>query len=117
MAFNGFKPFDVVVVPFPFTDGPKSKRRPAMVLSSSNFSEKIGHSLMAMITSAKNVPWPLDVPIRDLKKAGLPSESVVRMKLFTLDHRFVIRIIGTLAESDQRAIKKSLSLLLARVLI
>ena len=107
-----FSPFDVVAVPFPFTDAPKAKRRPALVLSSSDFGRKIGHSLMAMITSAKNAPWPLDVPISDLEKAGLSAGSVVRMKLFTLDHRFVLRGIGTLAESDRKAVKHSLSLLL-----
>jgi mRNA interferase MazF len=49
---------------------------------------------MAMITSAKNAPWPLDICITDLEKGGLPSPSVVRMKLFTLDHRLVIKKSG-----------------------
>src|SRR3990167_6817220 len=95
--------FDVVTVPFPFTDAATQKRRPAIVLSSKAFfNDQSGHSVMAMITSAKNAPWPLDVPLEDLASSGLSAPSVVRMKLFTLDHRFVIRKIGALSTKDQR---------------
>lgn len=58
--------FDVVVVPFPFTDRTATKRRPVLVLSQKSiFGAIIEHSVLAMITSAANAPWPLDVPIRD----------------------------------------------------
>jgi mRNA interferase MazF len=105
-----YEPFDVVVVPFPFTDSAQTKRRPALVLSqNSNFGNKIGHSVLAMITSKKNPPWPLDREIMSKKQSGLTAPSVVRMKLFTLDNRFIIRKIGHLSESDQEKVKQSLS--------
>ena len=103
-----FEAYDVVTVPFPFTDSSRKKKRPAVILSSSpHFNAKAGHSIMAMITSAKNTRWPLDVEIADLKKAGLPSESVVRMKLFTLDHRFVVEKIGSLSVMDRKSVVQS----------
>lgn len=50
-----YKPFDIVVVPFPFTGAARSKRRPALILSDNmNFGNKIEHSILAMITSQKN---------------------------------------------------------------
>jgi mRNA interferase MazF len=105
-----YEPFDVVVVPFPFTDSAQTKRRPALVLSqTSNFGNKIGHSVLAMITSKKNAPWPLDCEIINKKQSGLTAPSVVRMKLFTLDNRFIIRKIGHLSDSDQKMVKQSLS--------
>jgi mRNA-degrading endonuclease toxin of MazEF toxin-antitoxin module len=105
-----YEPFDVVVVPFPFTDSAQTKRRPALVLSQhSNFGNKIGHSVLAMITSKKNAPWPLDCEITDKKQFGLTAASVVRMKLFTLDNRFIIRKIGQLSDIDQKKVKQSLS--------
>ncbi|MBW1671924.1 MAG: type II toxin-antitoxin system PemK/MazF family toxin [Deltaproteobacteria bacterium] len=105
-----YKPFDVVVVPFPFTDSAQTKRRPALVLSqSSNFGSKIEHSVLAMITSQKNEPWLLDCPIKNKKQSGLTAPSVVRMKLFTLDHRFILRKIGHLSKNDQSHVKQSLS--------
>ena len=106
--------FDVVVVPFPFTDRNAIKRRPALVLSvAAAFNRKTGHAVLAMITSAANSSWPLDVPISDLDAAGLVSPSVVRMKLFTLDHRFVLRKAGALAANDRNAVCKALARLLA----
>lgn len=100
-----FERFTVVRVPFPFTDRNATKHRPALVLSDAeNFNIQAGHSVMAMITSAKNAPWPLDCPITDLNAAGLSALSVVRFKLFTLDHRLVRSELGSLATSDIQAV-------------
>jgi mRNA interferase MazF len=101
--------FSVVTVPFPFTDVNAVKRRPALVLSNpTSFNDVIGHSVLAMITSSKNSPWPLDTEIKDLNAAGLPSPSKVRMKLFTLDHRLILSKLGKLSPSDEKNVRASL---------
>nr|VFK66764.1 MAG: mRNA interferase MazF [Candidatus Kentron sp. UNK]VFK69748.1 MAG: mRNA interferase MazF [Candidatus Kentron sp. UNK] len=115
MSFDGFacEAFDIVVVPFPFTDRTTTKRRPALVLSDRDaFNERVDQLVLAMITSAKNSSWPLDVRIENLDSARLPSASVVRMKLFTLDARLVIRKAGILADGDRRAVAAALKQLL-----
>jgi len=107
-----YEPFDVIVVPFPFTDSARTKRRPALVLSQkTEFTDKIGHSVLAMITSQKNDPWPLDITIKNKKQSGLTAPSVVRTKIFTLDNRFILKKIGHLSKADQTQVKKSLSIL------
>ena len=78
-----------------------------MILSTT-FNKLIEHSVMAMITSAMHTPWPLDVAIADLDQAGLSAKSVIRMKLFTLDHRLIIRKIGELSIRDQKELNKAL---------
>ena len=56
MIYNAF---DVVRVPFPFTDRQAAKNRPALVLSNAKaFNRSADHSVMAMITSASHGPWP-----------------------------------------------------------
>lgn len=101
--------FDVVVVPFPFTDSSATKKRPALIISSSvDFNAPSKRSVMAMITSATHSPWALDVLIQDLKDAGLKAASIVRMKLFTLDDALVIKRIGNLSEQDKVAVKQTL---------
>ncbi len=105
--------YDVVVVPFPFTDRTTKKRRPALVLSDAEtFNKQVGQSVMAMITSAKNSDWPLDIHLDDPDSAGLPSASIVRMKLFTLDDQPVIRKAGVLADRDRNAVIDALKRLL-----
>lgn len=108
-----FERFTVVRVPFPFTDREATKNRPALVLSDArHFNGPAGHSVMAMITSAGNAPWPLDCLIDDLSQAGLPAPSKVRFKLFTLDHRLVRGQLGTLAPKDRERVNRALSDLL-----
>jgi len=109
-----FKRFDVVVVPFPFTDRKADKRRPALILSDEMlFNKPSGHAVLAMITSQKNPDWPLDTKIIGNCEAGLTAPSKVRMKLFTLDNRLVVKKIGSLTEADKKAVAKALQRLLA----
>ena len=108
-----FERFDVVRVPFPFTDRQSDKNRPALVISDrAAFNDPAGHSVMAMITSAGHAPWPMDVPIGDLKAAGLPVPSILRFKLFTLDHRLIRGTLGHLGERDRAKVTRSLQRLL-----
>jgi mRNA interferase MazF len=110
-----FRRFEVLRVPFPFTDRAAQKNRPALVLSSArHFNTAAAHSVMAMITSATHARWPLDVEIRDLACAGLPAPSLVRFKLFTLDHRLVRGALGRLADDDAERVQAALDRLLAR---
>ena len=97
--------FDIVVVPFPFTDRAASKRRPALVLSNGLFNQQAQHAVMAMITSAEQFAWLGDCAINDLTAAGLTTACVIRLKLFTLDERLVIRRAGALAAVDQKKLQ------------
>ncbi len=113
----GFNAFDVVRVPFPFTDRDAEKRRPALVLSDDAvFNAPAGHSVMAMITSQGHSPWPLDIPIEDIAAAGLPSPSIIRFKLFMLDHSLVLGLLGHLASEDAQRVSANLRQLLGEAL-
>jgi mRNA interferase MazF len=108
--FRELDTFDIVVVPFPFTDIPQSKRRPAIVLSSNIFFNRTaGHTVLAMITSALHKPWPLDTPIEQLSACGLEKPSLIRLKFFTLDNRLIQNKLGKLGAKDQELFKKNLS--------
>lgn len=115
MATSEVERFGVWLLPFPFTDQLASKRRPAIVISTANsFNTLTGHSVMAMVTSAYHRPWSLDMTIQDLDEAGLPSPSLIRMKLFTLDHRLFLRQLGQLSSADQKTLEAQLDKLLGR---
>ena len=106
----GYERWQVVRVPFPFTDRSASRNRPALVLSdNAAFNTPAGHAVLAMITSAANPPWPLDCAIEDLASAGLPAPSVVRCKLFTLDARLIRGVLGQLSAPDLERVEHALA--------
>ena len=101
------EPWDIVVVPFPFTERVETKRRPALVLSKGSFNRH-GHTLLTMITSAAHEPWPGDTLVTGAEAAGLRTQCVVRLKLFTLDNRLMIRAIGRLSPADRKTVGENM---------
>lgn len=100
-----YKPFSVIVVPFPFTDVAKIKKRPALVISTEEFQKENGHASLLMITSAKHSKWFGDFVIHDLKTAGLSADSYVRQKIFTIDLRSIEKQIGNLTKKEIEGVK------------
>jgi len=104
-----FSSFDVVVVPFPYADKLAEKKRPALIVSSTQMSADYGLVWLAMITSASNQRWDCDVEIQNLAIAGLPTPSLVRpVKMATVDIARISRRIGRLSAPDASAMKAKL---------
>lgn len=89
-----FKQGDVVRVPFPYTDRPVRRHRPALVVSKGEIGNEKTLLWVAMITSAENRAWPDDVAFGpSYSGAGLPAPSVVRpCKLATIEARHAERL-------------------------
>jgi mRNA interferase MazF len=104
-----FKAFEVVAVPFPFTDRDATKRRPALVISNERFNQQHNQLILAMITTATDNAWPSDVPIVNWHEAGLKIACHFRLKLFTLDQNLVLKAIGHLSSEDVKAVKAILT--------
>lgn len=103
-----YKPYTIVAVPFPFTDKDYTKKRPALIISQEEHQKYTHHCVLAMITSAKQSQWKTDIIIQDIELTGLPGLSIIRSKLFTLDERLILRVLGELSERDQEAVKNML---------
>ena len=101
-------PFDLVEMPFPFSDLPRSKPRKALVLSDRTFNRKNASTLLMMITSASRSAWHLDVSLEQWREAGLRKPCPARMKLFTLDNGLIHGTLGRLGEKDQRRVTEAL---------
>jgi mRNA interferase MazF len=103
-----FEEWDIVRVPFPYTDRPVRQRRPALVIAAGEIEVMHGLLWLVMITSAGNRGWPSDVGISDLRTAGLPAPSIVRSaKIATVDARDAQRL-GTLPQADREAVASRL---------
>jgi mRNA interferase MazF len=100
-----FEPWDIVRVPFPYTDRPVRQRRPALVIAAGDLQIAHGLLWLAMIASAEHLGWAGDVVISDLAGAGLPAPSIVRpSKIATIDAHDAGRL-GTLPPTDREAVR------------
>jgi mRNA interferase MazF len=73
-----FERFDIISVPFPYTDRAAIERRPALVVSDPALEGRYGLLWVLTITAAENRSWEGDVPIPDHRAVGLPIASIVR---------------------------------------
>ena len=100
--------YDIIKVPFPFTDRNSDKVRPAVIISHIEYAIDTNHYIMIMITSSNQTKWTNDIEVQDLNVAGLPVPSKIRFKIFSLDERLVISKLGTLSIVDQHNLDKVL---------
>jgi mRNA interferase MazF len=74
----GFDTWDVVKVPFPYTNRPIRQHRPALVVARYAAAGAPALCWVLMITTASHRSWDGDVEITDIAMAGLPVPSIVR---------------------------------------
>ena len=104
------KQFDIVVVPFPYSDQLAEKRRPALVVSSNAFNKKYGLMWVVMITSATNSARADDIAVAANTKTGLPAASLIRAsKIATIEPERVVKIIGKVDRSTKLKMKEILN--------
>ncbi len=104
-----FAPFDIVVVPFPYSDRLAEKRRPALVVSASALGEQLDRLWVAMITTDRGRHLHGDAQIDDLQTAGLPAASILRAsKIATIEVDRVLRRAGRLSFADEAAATRAL---------
>jgi mRNA interferase MazF len=108
MTTTIYNTFDVVEVPFPFSDLPKSKIRKALVLTPKSMNEPNGATTLMMITSRKNSAWVGDTALTEWSAAGLKKPCYVRLKFFTPDNKLIIKKVGELALKDRDLVSKTL---------
>lgn len=111
-------PFDIVLVPFPFTSLTILKKRPALVLAITRPTKLPEHLVVAMITSqVEGVSFPNDVLLKEWGKADLPKPSLVRLsKVVTLEENMIQKVIGKLAKKDELSVRSEFKRLFCALL-
>lgn len=104
---------EVVLVPFPFTNQVESKKRPAVVISSTAYHTNRQDLLIMAITSqAHTAPDFATFPVVDWQVAGLLKASFAKPVLTTLEQALVIRRMGSLSLRDQHSLRQMLAQIL-----
>jgi len=103
-----YRKWDIILVPFPFTNLTTTKKRPALIVSPDEYNEKLD-IVIALITSKLDSGYRLgDYKIQEWKKSNLPKPSMIRMKFATIDKSIVVKKIGKLGEKDLEEFKRLL---------
>jgi mRNA-degrading endonuclease toxin of MazEF toxin-antitoxin module len=109
----GFEVWDVVKVPFPYTDRPVREYRPALTVAAGDLAQTRGLLWVLMITSAANRRWPEDVVISNQRTTGLPAPSVVRCAKIATIETAQAQAIGKLPPKDRRRVARQIAASLA----
>lgn len=103
----GFEIWDLVKVPFPYTNRPARQRRPALVIGIPDCAGGPELLWVLMVTSVANRGWPGDVAISGRAAAGLPAPSLVRSaKIATIEARDAEKL-GVLPENDRQLVTEA----------
>lgn len=101
-----YKKWEVILVPFPFTDLTTIKKRPALIISHNDYN-KADNLVIALITSNIRENNE-DYKIVKWSEAGFPKESVIRMKFATVDKSIIVKKLGKLKKEDIDSFKEKL---------
>jgi len=96
---------DIIRVPFPYTDRSTRQHRPALVIAAGDLNRNHGLLWVLMITSAGNRSWSSDVPVQNLRDAGLPVASVVRTAKIATIQAADAQPLGRLGDEGLAAVR------------
>lgn len=99
-----YKPGEILLLKFPFSDASDVKRRPALVLIDVGDNDVV----VARVTT-HHTRSSFDVEIKNWQEAGLKAASVIRLdKLATLEKNLIDRKLGRLSIEDWARVRSKL---------
>lgn len=107
-SMTTFKKWEIVLVPFPFTNQKKSKKRPAVVLSPTEYN--LGEDIVIGFVTSKidGEDSFLDYLIKNWEEASLPKPSKIKMKFATIEKKIVVKKLGKLSDLDKKLLSYKL---------
>ncbi len=103
-AGTRYEQWQIVLVPFPYSDLSGVKRRPALVLSASSFNDHHDDLVCCMITShLDGEPGCPLISQKDLAFGTLLFKSKIKpYRLFTVEKSMVVKKLGVLGASKSK---------------
>ena len=106
-----FEPGDVVLVRFPFTDLTAVKKRPALIVSPSDFLKRNGDVVIVALTGQpQSEP---DAALQDWQSAGLLKPTWLKPLIGTVAAKGIERRLGKLSSTDLPSVAATLRSLIS----
>ncbi len=103
----------IILLPFPFTDLSSSKKRPALVISRTEFNNKNEDIICCLITSNPNATG-VKISKKDMESGSLEFVSTIKPhRIFTASKSIIYKILGKLSISKRRAVEKEITNLIS----
>lgn len=101
---------EVVLVPFPFTDQSSIKKRPAVVVSSSDYNTNRRDIIIMAITSqVRSPPGFGEAAVVDWQAAGLIKPSLLKPVFTTIEQGLVVKTMGAFSVNDLHTLRNKLT--------
>ncbi len=96
--------YDVVLIPFPYSDLSSSKKRPVLVLTAPDHH---GDFIALAVTSVPQIEPAIALTSVDIEIGTLPKPSWIRVdKVFTLSEHHIVKHIGRIkTDCVEKALK------------
>lgn len=102
---------DIVLVDFPYSDQTGKKVRPALVVQSDVWNQRLEDTILALITSSRqrrvgaNTQLIIDITTDEGRQSGLRIDSIVQCEnLLTYDRSLILRVLGSLPSTSMAKI-------------
>ena len=110
---TAYKRGDIVLVPFPFSDQTTTKKRPAVIISSSLYNETSQDIIIMAVTSQTEKTSEIgECLIKNWKEAGLLKPSSFKPAISSIEQKLVLKKLGFLAADDIVSLNVTLKILL-----
>jgi mRNA interferase MazF len=101
-----YKPGDIILVRFPFTDLSTAKKRPALIISAADYNDAHNDVIIIALTSRKQDDSGLE--LSEWKEAGLIKRTWLKPVFATINAQVIQRTLGKIAEIDREWVKNAI---------
>ena len=103
---------DIILIPFPYSDLSQTKKRPAIILSNSDYNSNNEDVICCAITSnQRNYENSVKINPKDFDSGSLNYESVVKpSKVFTLNQSLILKTLAKLNVKKSKEVVKNLDI-------
>ena len=110
-AGTGIEQRSIILMPFPYTDLSGAKKRPSLVVSSSDFNSRNDDVICCLITSnPEDSQHSIKINNKDMENGYLEFDSKVKpYRIFTINKKLIYKVLGRLNLAKSKLIAEEIN--------
>ncbi|MBN2456548.1 MAG: type II toxin-antitoxin system PemK/MazF family toxin [Sedimentisphaerales bacterium] len=102
---TNYKPGNVIIVRIRFTIGNITKRRPAVILTGTDYHNSRADAIVIALSTQVGNSYYGDYILKDWQTAGLPQPTKAKGVVETIDRTTIEQTLGNLSNNDFKNLK------------